>query len=510
MPNFQSGTVQTNDIISAEGRNILRKDLVKNAGDFAVSNGNPLENLYIIEIDEQFSDYQAGDSVKFKADFSNTGAARLQINSIEDPEGNVLSFPLVIFENQELDFGEIKTGQIITAIFDGNNFHITSPIFQNPDAITNLLAGEAMDGRIMPVAVALNPSDGKLYKAQAINSSNTPSFRQKNFIGFVTNNCEINEKAILIKSGIIKVPEQIMEVDQGTTPDQIDNNTYAVEGVFFNNLNTKLSQLIQTGPDVGNISNVQFQMKGSMGVGRARVEIYNPDNNGIPTGAPLVVSDTVELPVSNNPQAVTFDFEPGFDVNPGEYYCLVLTAVRADINHNFHAMASANTSDGYGTVDYSNTTRLFRQGSWIDQGMGGINFQTFFTKKRFLIGNPVYLGAELGSIYLQKRSRDFQVGRIISPTEILIEPAKKNYLGSSAVSSSIRQTGFIALPPDTQEAIVVISDHSTRGEIKLQKGSKTSGEIKNEDSIVSAIIGDSYIRINNRDTSRSTQVYFYS
>lgn len=153
---IKSQQVATNEIITANGRNLVIEDLIRNAGDFTVSEGE--NNNYLISIYENLVGIEKGDVFKFQANFSNTGPATLQINNFEitDPDTNeqILQIPIQKNFNQELHANDIIQGQIVIVIFDGKKMQLLSPI-GDPDNQHTLLeiAGENINGSEIPKAL---------------------------------------------------------------------------------------------------------------------------------------------------------------------------------------------------------------------------------------------------------------------------------------------------------------------------------------------------------------------
>lgn len=93
--------------------NNLRKDLILMAWDYATSTGS--SNAYLLWIDAQYTAYAAWDTIRFKANFTNTWAATINVNSI-----GVKSIKQNA--NEAIIPGSIISGEIITLTYDGTNF----------------------------------------------------------------------------------------------------------------------------------------------------------------------------------------------------------------------------------------------------------------------------------------------------------------------------------------------------------------------------------------------------
>ena len=115
--NLDSSVVANGDIITAAQRNALRKDLIKNAGDFEVAGGTG--DVLTLAIDTAYIAYASGDVVKFKASAANTGAVTINVNSI-----GVVS--ILRIDGNELIGGDLVSGAVYSVLCDGTNFRLQS------------------------------------------------------------------------------------------------------------------------------------------------------------------------------------------------------------------------------------------------------------------------------------------------------------------------------------------------------------------------------------------------
>jgi len=76
-------------------------------------------NDYVITISPAPADYTASMLVLFKATHANTGAATLKINSLA-------AKPLLAVDSTTLRSGDIESGGIVAAYYDGTNFYLVS------------------------------------------------------------------------------------------------------------------------------------------------------------------------------------------------------------------------------------------------------------------------------------------------------------------------------------------------------------------------------------------------
>jgi len=114
---MNSSTVTAaHDILAADINNI-RKDIVKNAGDYGTTTGSA--NTYALSLDSQYTAYVAGDTIKFKINVSNTGASTININTIG-------AKTLKRANVSDLVQNDLVANNVYEAIYDGTNFIITA------------------------------------------------------------------------------------------------------------------------------------------------------------------------------------------------------------------------------------------------------------------------------------------------------------------------------------------------------------------------------------------------
>lgn len=188
---MNSATVSAGDTATATQYNNLRKDVVVMAGDYATSGGS--SNAYTLSISSQYA-LAAGTKVKFKANFSNTGSATLNVNS-----GGAVT--IKINGSSDLSSGDILNGQIVECVYDGTYWQmVTVGGTPRQSNITRTFTfGENIDGTTTPQACYYKASDGKIYKADG-NASMESSYE---FIGFTKENITTNNSGTVITGGFV-------------------------------------------------------------------------------------------------------------------------------------------------------------------------------------------------------------------------------------------------------------------------------------------------------------------
>lgn len=117
---YTSSTVAGGDDALATQYNNLRKDSIENAGDYGTTTGSA--NAYLLSVDAAITAYAEKQVFKFKANFANTGAATLNVNSIG---------AVTIKKSGDVDLaaGDIQSGDVCVVVYDGTNMQlITSGI----------------------------------------------------------------------------------------------------------------------------------------------------------------------------------------------------------------------------------------------------------------------------------------------------------------------------------------------------------------------------------------------
>lgn len=115
-----SSEVAGGDDALASDLNLLRDDIILNAGDYAAATGS--SNAFILAIDASVASLTEGDVFKFKANHTITGSASIDVNSIGAEtikKGDGAT---------NLDSGDITNGQLIEIQWDGSNFQMISAV----------------------------------------------------------------------------------------------------------------------------------------------------------------------------------------------------------------------------------------------------------------------------------------------------------------------------------------------------------------------------------------------
>jgi len=118
--NFDSATTAGGDDALADQYNDLRKDVLRNAGDYETTTGS--SDAYVLSVDAQISALTEGDKFRIKANFTNSGPSTINVNAtgavnikVQTDAGKVDVAP-----------DQIKNTQIYELTYDGTDMVLSS------------------------------------------------------------------------------------------------------------------------------------------------------------------------------------------------------------------------------------------------------------------------------------------------------------------------------------------------------------------------------------------------
>ena len=82
-------------------------------------------NTHVIALSPAITAYAAGQEITFKAGAASTGASTLNVNTLG-------AKTLKKLNDQDIASGDIEAGSIVTAVYDGTNFQVTSQLASEP------------------------------------------------------------------------------------------------------------------------------------------------------------------------------------------------------------------------------------------------------------------------------------------------------------------------------------------------------------------------------------------
>lgn len=402
---LNSSTVADNDDATAAQYNNLRKDVVQKGGDYATSSGSA--NAYVLAVDAQIvSAYVEGTTFKFKANFSNTAAPTLNVNSLGAK---------TIKKNNDEDLiaGDIENGQIVSVIYDGTNMQMISKSSVPDDVDTDLLAGETMDGTSSVVPVYLKSSDGRLWKSDA--TSLAEAFY--NYMGVIINSVTAGVTCFLKRAGIVSYSTTLSQTVGSRTV------TYETtgDGTFVNLINAAYWVSIGFFPAAhqSNITSVKILgRKSGTGGGTVTATAYAMASDGTATGASLGTATSDSGTWDGGGAEVTFTFSSPISLtqNPTYGYVIKFTpASGTGVNHADFGQPASGADKVAWSGKPSNV-------NWKNVGSDAQTIQFYFkytyTGVTFNPLDLVYIDTTAGLITPIIPTYQKIVGRLISSTKI--------------------------------------------------------------------------------------------
>lgn len=102
-------------------------------GSFTFAADAEASDSYVISLTPTLRAYVIGQRVTFTANTANTGACTLNVDSLG-------AITIKKFNDQDLETGDIESGQVVDVIYDGTNFQLQTPLASN---ISTAVATEA-------------------------------------------------------------------------------------------------------------------------------------------------------------------------------------------------------------------------------------------------------------------------------------------------------------------------------------------------------------------------------
>lgn len=187
-----SSTKAGADIVTASNNNDLRKDILQIAGDATTAGGSA--DAYTLAIDSQIAAYAAFQVFKFKANFTNAGAATLNVNSLGAKTIKKMGAGGLV----DVAPKDIVNGNIYVVIYDGTVLQLQTGISTGDRISIALTFGEDIDGTSTPQACYIKASDSKVWRCDS--DAAESSFA---FIGFTKENIAANAVGVVIFAGIV-------------------------------------------------------------------------------------------------------------------------------------------------------------------------------------------------------------------------------------------------------------------------------------------------------------------
>ena len=115
---LESSTKAGGDTVTASNNNDQRLDDLQQAGEYRDSSGSA--NAYVVADDAQIASLKEGQLVTMNANFTNTGSATLNF-------GGFGAKTIKKWNDQNLEAGDIETGQVVVFRYDGTDMQMLTP-----------------------------------------------------------------------------------------------------------------------------------------------------------------------------------------------------------------------------------------------------------------------------------------------------------------------------------------------------------------------------------------------
>lgn len=396
------------------------------------------------------------------------------------------------------------------------------------DAIKNVIydldAGETIDGTSDPVPVYVKGDDGELYKTDATKTDGNEETTA--FAGVILNSTSNGNEARLQTGGQVEFSTPFTLSVPSVRKDQ--DFEMAVTANFFtmDAVSTKrFSCGFKTGHKVSTIEQVVWDLGGGSPSGiTGFVDIHAMDANGKPTGASLGTSSTETLNLS---PPFTFTFGTPVPVEPDTEYCVVLQLATYSSGSIIPRGPTTATPQGDytwigkpTTVTHSSTDSGSSWSTSTGAKMASIAIYSGDDEHRF--GDDVYLSATAGEFTLDLPSVSGnvikKVGKLLTATDILLEPRTKELLGETDKIScagggtvDLRPRLIFHAPSKAVEAVIVFEHNGEEHSQSIIKGETLSIATNTTQTITAAWV-NGCIRITHSNNSGAIEarIRFYT
>ena len=236
-----------------------------NAAAYAVATGTA--TAQVVALSPAITAYTAGQRISFKANATSTGATTVNVNAIG-------AKTLKKLHDQDIAAGDIESGSVVTAIYDGTNYQVTSqlaseagtPAGSNTQVQYNAsgsFAGDAdfvFDGTNVSFANPIYLGDGAVATPSVTNTGDVNTgiyFPAADTVGITTGGVEqFRFGSSDIRSDNAIINGNFLVAQRGTTFASGDNNddTYNLDRWLINSDGNDIVDITQTSATTGGIT----------------------------------------------------------------------------------------------------------------------------------------------------------------------------------------------------------------------------------------------------------------
>lgn len=344
-----------------------------------------------------------------------------------------------------------SSGLIPTAFLPGG-------VTQTSTAGENISAGQT---------VSINPADGKVYKASALDNT---SYRANNFIGIaITTATTGNPITVQLKSSVSGLSLGATTTTVAEAVDQSQTNTTTGAGVFALNTSSPVGIPFISGDTVGNLTKVDIRFgvnSGTGGAGNIVVQIYTVSfASNIATLGNLIGSVTVAASSITASAFNTFTFAAPLAITPNTYYIMYITGTDTAGSGQYHQVYTGTVIPSNNSYYVTNDTG----GGLSGAGNKYAAFRTYYTtQQNYTLGDNVFLSDTQGTIAFTSGTNRIPIGYITSSSSVVLDkPTGNQLIGSFTMPDTIGGLAVLNIPlsRNTSKILFTANKNGTGGAV---------------------------------------------
>ena len=435
-----SATVSNGQNAAAAQYNAVRKDVLLAGGDYNDSTGSA--NAYLVTIDAAITAYVTGMTVKFKANFTNTGASVVTVNAIA---GGAKAIKHA--DGTDLIINDILSGSVCEAVYDGTNFQLVSSRMNEGKFVA--LSGEVIDGTTTPVPIYIE--DGILVEEKYISQE---------VINTSVSLYGVNWYAQSFTANVTTITKITLLAQKNSTPSgDFTMSIYATDGAGK--------------PTGAALSSVTVNIAGFSG---ALVDIVLSSPLAVTLGAKYIM--VCKFPTGTNTYKLLWntansDLYAGGTSFSSTDSGVTWTDRNADFGFRVWGYFTGTMGRAYMSQSGAPYVRARFNGFAISSGNAGdpiaitLPFEICSGFSGLTPGAKYYVQDTIGTIAVTKNATALYCGQAVDANRLLVsrERVKGDFIsvgsvnggGTTTVSGTVTQDGFLLLNASTVTAIVTLS-----------------------------------------------------
>jgi len=340
-----------------------------------------------------------------------------------------------------------------------------------------------------PVAVYVNPTDGKIYRASSA-SDNDAMYK---YIGILETSGSTNDtRNVTIKGNVTIASLGVASetISEATVYTVVPDTSLNFGGTTIFNY-----QAFTTTADMENISSLRVDIaKAGAPNNVLQYDLYATGANGVKTGSSLMTKTFVEGDITTS-QATYELLSTPVAVKPSTTYILEITHTSNNLSNPstlwkiYVKTTSTNTLKGYTLYNSSGTpvltTTAYELGLVVK----------YTAKRNYYIGDYIYLNDAAGAYSFNPGTKYKKIGKIISSNQIDLEMNHNeemiSAIGLDAVGSSIPTILAFPVPRNTRKALFIFNNGTT------SRGQSSAYLMDVPATIVDIVVADLYFQTTN-------------